>query len=218
MINVEFHCHTRFSKDSLVELRDLLPICDRRAIHKLVVTDHNTIAGALLAVELAPDRFIIGEEIMTLQGELLAIYLTEAVPAGLPALQAIDILRAQSAFISVSHPFDRLRSGHWREPDLLTILPYIDAIEMFNSRCLMPQDNMKAIIFAQQHHLLGTVGSDSHTIGEVGTATLSLPEFHDTATLRHSLSLAEPHTHLSPPWVHFYSRYASWRKRSSFGR
>jgi len=215
MIKVDFHCHTRFSKDSLVDLPDLLHICDHRSISKLAITDHNTIAGALQAVKLAPDRFIIGEEVMTLQGELLAFFLKEEVPAGLPAQQAVDLLRSQGAFISVSHPFDRLRQGSWRESDLLSILPYIDAIEMFNSRCLLPQYNMKAIIFAQQHHILGTVGSDAHALSEVGAATLTLPEFNDAHGLKKALSLAEPHTHMSPPWVHFYSRYASWRKRSA---
>lgn len=212
MIKVDFHCHTSYSPDSLVEIPALLRMCDRKGLHKVAITDHNTITGALQAVALAPNRFIPGEEIMTQQGELLAFFLNENVPAGLPALQTIDLLRAQGAFISVSHPFDRLRKGHWSEPDLITVLPYIDAIEMFNSRCLVPQYNLKAIQFALQHHLQGTVGSDAHAVSEVGAATLTLPEFVDAAGLKDSLSLAEPHTHMSPPWVHFYSRYASWRK------
>jgi predicted metal-dependent phosphoesterase TrpH len=215
MIRVDFHCHTRYSKDSLVSIPDLLTACDHKHIDKLVITDHNTIAGALEAIRLAPQRFVVGEEIMTLQGELLAFFLQEQVPPCLPAQQTIDLLHAQGAFISVSHPFDKLRQGHWHQQDLIDILPGIHAIEMFNSRCLSPQYNLRAIIFAQQHHLLGTVGSDAHTLGEVGAATLTLPEFHDTASLRSALSLAEPHTRMSPFWVHFSSRYASWRKRSS---
>jgi predicted metal-dependent phosphoesterase TrpH len=210
MIKVEFHCHTRYSGDSLIDLPQLLRTCDQKGIHKLVITDHNTISGAQKAVELAPDRFIIGEEILTQQGELLGFFVKEEIPAGLSAQASIDLLRAQGAFISVSHPFDKMRKGRWRLDDLIEILPGIDAIEMFNSRCLLPQYNLKAIIFAQQYHLLGTVGSDAHSLGEVGAATLSLPDFTDAASLKRSLSLAEPHTRLSPPWVHFYS---SWRKR-----
>ncbi len=214
MLKAEFHCHTRFSGDSLVDLPRLIAVCKRKGIQKLVVTDHNTIAGAIEAVKLAPALFIIGEEILTQQGELLGFFVQEEIPAGLSAQATIDLLRSQGAFISVSHPFDSLRKGHWRPDDLIGILPYINAIEMFNSRCLSPQDNLKAIVFAQQHHILGTVGSDAHSLIEVGAATLVLPEFYDAASLQHSLSLAEPHTHLSPPWVHFYSRYAAWRIRS----
>jgi predicted metal-dependent phosphoesterase TrpH len=215
MPTVDFHCHTRYSKDCLIDLPSLLLACDRKGLDKVALTDHNTIAGAREAMHLAPGRFIAGEEIMTSQGELLAFFVQEEVPAGLPAHQTVDLLRSQGAFISVSHPFDRFRKGHWRLVDLIDIVPLIDAIEMFNSRCLMPQDNLKAIVFAQQHHLLGTVGSDAHSLGEVGAATLTLPDFYDAASLKSAISLAEPHTHLSPPWVHFISRYASWRKNTA---
>lgn len=214
MIRVDFHCHSRYSQDSLVDIPDLLLACERKGIDKLVLTDHNTITGAQKAIELAPDRFLIGEEILTQQGELLGIFMTHSIPPGLTAHQTIDLLRSQGAFISVSHPFDVLRKGHWHLPDLIAILPLIDAIEMFNSRCLLPKYNLNAIIFAQQHHLLGTVGSDAHSVGEVGAASLSLPDFFDSNGLKRSLSSAQPHTHMSPPWVHFYSRYASYRQRT----
>ncbi len=214
MPTIDFHCHTRYSKDCLVDLAGLVQACQRKGLDQVAITDHNTISGALEAIDLAPGRFLPGEEIMTEQGELLAFFVKEEVPAGLSARQAIDALKAQGSFISVSHPFDRFRKGHWHMADLASIVPLIDAIEMFNSRCLMPQDNLKAIVFAQQHHLLGTIGSDAHSLGEVGAASLTLPEFQDAASLKRALSLAEPHHHLSPPWVHFISRYASWQKRN----
>jgi hypothetical protein len=128
-------------------------------------------------------------------------------------LQTIEILRSQDAFISVSHPFDVFRSGHWELDNLLKIVPYIDAIEVFNSRCMFPRFNTQAQEFALQHHLLGTVGSDSHHISEIGTATLSLPDFIDAAGLKTALAVAQPHLRLSAPWVHFYSRRAAGQKR-----
>lgn len=70
MIRVEFHCHTIKSKDSLTTLADLLEACNRKNIDRIVITDHNTIAGALLARDLAPERVIIGEEIITQDGEI----------------------------------------------------------------------------------------------------------------------------------------------------
>jgi predicted metal-dependent phosphoesterase TrpH len=215
MIKVEFHCHTQYSKDSLVKIEDLLIACRRKRIDRLVVTDHNTIEGALKARELDPDRFIIGEEIMTKEGELLAFFVNKEVPAKLSAQKTLDLLHAQGAFISVSHPFDSLRKGHWLPEDLINILDGIDAIEVFNSRCMMPEANTQAASFALRHNLLGTVGSDSHILMEVGRSTLVLPDFEDPASLRSSILQAEYHTRLSPPWVHFFSRYASWRIRYS---
>lgn len=215
MVITEFHCHTCHSKDSLVKIQELLTACVSKGIQKLVVTDHNTILGAQQAHKLDPLRFIIGEEIMTKQGELLGIFVKEQIPAGLSALKTIELLRSQDAFISVSHPFDTFREGHWELDDLTKIAPSIDAIEIFNSRCLLPQFNSRARIFSQRNKLLGTVGSDAHSISEVGNATLTIPAFYDAVSLKHALTLAKPHVRLSGPWVHFYSRYASWRKRSA---
>ena len=213
MLKTEFHCHTCYSKDSLVTIQSLLRACHKKGLQRLVVTDHNTILGAQRAKQLDPELVIIGEEIMTQEGELLAAFVKEKVPAGLPPLEAIQILRAQDAFISVSHPFDALREGHWETNALLDILPYVDAIEIFNARCMSPEFNTRAADFAQQHALLGTVGSDAHTAGEIGTATLSLPAFDDSVSLKKALLLGQPNVRLSSPWVHLFSRYAAWRKR-----
>jgi predicted metal-dependent phosphoesterase TrpH len=213
-VKAEFHCHTSYSKDSLMTIRSMISTCQRKGIQKLVITDHNNILGASIAHQLDPGRFIIGEEIMTQQGELLGIFVKYQVPAGLPALKAIELLHSQDAFISISHPFDILRQGHWNPDDLLKIVASIDAIEVFNSRCLNPHFNTLASEFAQRNRLLGTVGSDAHSTGEIGTATLTLPEFYDTPTLRSALSMAQPHVRLSSPIVHFHSRFAKYRKRN----
>ena len=212
LITAEFHCHTRYSKDSLVKIRDLARICNESGIQKLVITDHDTIVGALQARELDPRRFVVGEEIMTRQGELLGFFVQEHIPPGLSAMETIELLRSQGAFISVSHPFDNFREGHWDQADLVQILPYVDAIEVFNARCLLPRFNHRAIEFSQHHHMLVTVGSDAHTLGEIGRASLTMPDFADAASLKHSLSYACPHLRLSGLSVHFYSRYACWRK------
>jgi len=213
MLKTEFHCHTCYSKDSLVTIQSLLRACHKKGLQRLVVTDHNSILGAQRAKPLDPELVIIGEEIMTQEGELLAAFVKEKVPAGLPPLEAIQILRAQDAFISVSHPFDALREGHWETDALLDILPYVDAIEIFNARCMSPEFNTNASDFAKQHGLSGTVGSDAHTAYEIGTATLSLPAFNDSVSLKKALLLGQPNVRLSSPWVHLFSRYAAWRKR-----
>jgi predicted metal-dependent phosphoesterase TrpH len=196
----------------MTSLESVLAVCHKKSIQRLAITDHNTIFGARLAHQLAPEMIIIGEEIMTQQGELLALFLQEEIPAGLPPIEAINQLRAQKAFISVSHPFDRMRRGHWSPNDLEHILPLVDAIEIFNSRCMLPWFNWQAATFARLHGLCGTAGSDAHTPGEIGGALLSLPFFSNGEELRQVLPQANYHLHLALPWVHFYSRYAKWKK------
>ena len=53
-IRVDFHCHTRYSKDSLNNIPYILNMCRRRGVDRVVITDHNTIHGALIAQQLDP--------------------------------------------------------------------------------------------------------------------------------------------------------------------
>lgn len=210
----DFHTHTVFSRDCLTQPNKLIAACQRKNIDRIIVTDHNSISGALRAKEIDPQRVIVGEEIMTTKGEILAAFLTEEIPAGLPPLTAIQRLRDQAAFISISHPFDAYRKGHWHIQDLLEILPHIDAIETFNARCMLPKYNIKAQNFAQKYQLLGTHGSDAHTALEIGRGALLLPRFDDAKSLRVALknALATPLI-LSTPLIHLASRYAVWYKK-----
>ncbi len=213
MLRTEFHCHTVFSKDSLTPPARLVETCQRKGIDRVIVTDHDTIKGARAARELDPERVIVGEEIMTTRGEILAAFVKEEIPAGLTPAETIRRLREQDAFISVSHPFDAMRRGGWDEPDLLEIAPLVDAIEVFNSRCVRPSYNRAAAAFAALHNLAGTVGSDAHAPLELGRSVLLLEPFADADGLRRVIRQATARTLLSPPWFHFISRYAKYRKQ-----
>ena len=213
MINLEFHCHTYASKDSLALPADLISAARRKGIDRVVVTDHNSIAGAREAQAIDPELIIIGEEIMTTQGEILAAFVQEEIPARLSPQETVARLKEQGAFISVSHPFDELREGGWKENDLLEILPLVDAIEVYNSRCMFPRFNRRAELFARQHNIAGTVGSDAHAAFEVGRSLLLLDQFTGAEGLREVIRKAKFQVKWSPWWFHLVSRYASMKKK-----
>ncbi|MBI3761182.1 MAG: histidinol-phosphatase [Chloroflexi bacterium] len=214
MLTVELHSHTIASKDCLMKPEAIIATCRRKGIDRLAVTDHNTTGMAFKMAELAPDLIVPGEEIFTTRGELLAYFVTEEVPAGLSPRETIDRLRAQGAAISVSHPFDRWRKGGWNPDDLAEIALLVDAIEVFNARCILPSFNAGAFAFARQWAKLGTVGSDAHSHWELGRAVLRTADFHDGPSFVAALRDAQPITRASPPWIHLTSRYAVWVKRS----
>lgn len=209
----EFHAHSIYSKDSLSTLERMIETCHKKGIDRLILTDHNTIKGAVEAKKLAPELIIIGEEIMTTKGELLCAFLKEEIPPALTPQETIARLKEQDAFISVSHPFDYTRSGHWQESDLLEILPDIDAIETFNSRCLSASMNAKAQEFAQNHGIASTVGSDAHALFELGRATLTLPKFNSARELRQVIRQGMPQTRKTDIHARFASRYAVLYKK-----
>jgi len=210
-IKVDFHCHTSYSPDSLNRLPQLLNRAKLRGLDRLVITDHNRLDGALAARDMDPEFVIMGEEILTTRGELLAAYVQEEIPRDLPPQKVIELLRQQGAFISVSHPFDPQRG--WDIEDLLDIVDQVDAVEIYNARCLSNIYNLMATEFAQAHGLGGTVGSDSHTPMEVGKVGLELPVFQDAEGLKSVIRSGKVLGKLSPPWVHVLSgtKHKIWK-------
>jgi predicted metal-dependent phosphoesterase TrpH len=211
LLKVDFHCHTYHSKDSLTSIPALIQAARNKGLNRLVVTDHNLLAGAREAFNLAPDLIIIGEEVQTTQGEFLAAFVTEEVPRGLEPLEALKRLKDQGAFISVSHPFDPQRSG-WHIETLAELAPRLDAVEVLNARVFNQAHNDEALAFAHAHGLSGTAGSDGHHPSEIGQAYLELRDFTDAASLRVAVGQARVCGALSSPWVHFYSSWARVEK------
>jgi predicted metal-dependent phosphoesterase TrpH len=190
---VEFHCHTSISSDSSNHLPRLLQAARRQGLDRLAITDHNTIVNALRAYEMAPDLVIIGEEIKTSAGELLAYFVSRPVVKNTPPMQAVQQLKEQGAFICLAHPFDS-RRGHWTEDELIPLLPFIDAVEVFNSRSFNPAANQAALQYAGTVHLPQLVGSDAHSLVELGLSTVELPPFHSAEELRSAIRKASLET------------------------
>jgi predicted metal-dependent phosphoesterase TrpH len=210
---VELHSHTMWSKDCAVNFEAILRACERRGIDRIAITDHNTADGAIAMQKLAPDTVIVGEEIMTDRGEILGYFMQESIPRGLTPDETIRRLRDQGAVISVSHPFDRLRKGAWHEEDLLKIIDKVDAIEVFNARCMYKEDNVKAQLFAQKHNLTGTVGSDAHSRIEYGRALVQMQPFEGASDFLLALRAAQHVNRYSSWFVHLNSSTAKWSKK-----
>jgi predicted metal-dependent phosphoesterase TrpH len=150
---------------------------------------------------------------MTTRGEILASFVKEEIPTRLSPKDTIRLLKEQGAFISISHPVDELREGGWHESDLLEILPEVDAIEVYNSRCMFPRFNQRAKEFAAKHNLAGTVGSDAHAAFEVGRSVLLLDQFTGPDEMRAVIRGSNFRVKWSPWWFHLTSRYASIMKK-----
>ena len=210
MIKVDFHVHSFASTDSLSTGEKLYRRAKELGLGKLVLTDHNTIAGALELQKSHPNDVIVGEEILTTRGEILALFVQEELPKGIEPLMAFRQLKEQGAFIALSHPYAMARHG-WTEAEMEEYLPFLDAIEISNARN-RPGMNRAATQFAAEHGLSGIAGSDAHGVSELGAMGLELPDFRTAEELRISIRSANVFGKESPLWVRFYSRSAAARK------
>ncbi len=211
LVKAEFHCHSIYSSDSLATLESLIQEARRKGIQRLAITDHSNLEGALIAKKIDSELIVVGEEVKTNRGEILAYYLTNKLPKGINPEEAFKRLKDQGAFISLSHPFDTQRE-HWTEEEVEHFLPYLDAIEVFNSRCMNRKPNQHAADVARRLGIPGMVGSDAHIPWEMGRSSLTLPAFQDAQSLREALKNATAETRLSTPLIHFSSRYAYMKK------
>ncbi len=214
MWKVDLHSHTIFSKDCLTRPEAAIARARSLGLDKLAITEHNNLAGALRAKELAPELIIVGEEIMTTHGELIAYFVKEEVPRDLSPQETIRRLREQGAVIAIPHPLDSLRNSAMGLANVMEVIDQVDAIEVRNARCVRPQDNLAALALAQERGLLITAGSDAHIPFELGHCYVEMPAFEDDAeSFVDALQSAKPMGKESPFWPHLMSTWAKWRKR-----
>jgi predicted metal-dependent phosphoesterase TrpH len=168
---VDLHSHTSRSFDSLAQPRDQVRAAAARGLTHLAVTDHDRIDGALEARAAAPAGLtvIVGEEVRTADGDLIALFLERAVPPGRPATETIAAVREQGGLVGIPHPFDRFRSSLLRAAGLSRLAGHVDWVEAWNAR-LVGAGNERAAAFALEHGLPGVAVSDAHTTAEIGVA------------------------------------------------
>jgi len=214
-MRVDLHVHSCYSRDCLATLQAIIAACRRHGIDKIGLTDHNTIRGALALQGMAPELIIVGEEIKTTAGELIAYYVREEVPAGLEPAEAIRRLRQQGAIVGISHPLDRVRREAMGLQNTLALIEQVDFLETFNSRVLIPADNARAAALAIAHGLPGSAGSDAHDVGHIGWAYVEMAPFTSRDEFLDNLRQGRVNGRLSGLGVHFLSTFAKLRRRSN---
>jgi len=205
LLKADLHVHTRYSEDSISSPEKIVQHCLKVGINCLAITDHDEISGAFEVKRIAPFKVILGEEILTSQGEIIGYFLTEKIPPRLSPEETVARIKAQGGLACIPHPYDRFRSGaKLRNHALDKIIPEIDLIEVFNSRTMLLMDSARALELARSHDLPGTAGSDAHIVQEVGSTYMEIPEFNDAEQFRQALRQGKVWGHRTNFWVHFY--------------
>ncbi len=189
-----------------MSLETIIHRCQEVGLGGVALTDHNTIAGALRLKQIAPFPVIVGDEVRTLEGEIMGLFLSEEIPRYLSPEETITRIKSQGGLICIPHPFDRFRShSALRQNALNRILPYIDIIEVFNSRTLLRQDNAKAYDFAQGNGFLASAGSDAHNPAGIGYAYVEMPGFDSIDEFRLALAQGKVFGSRCSPWTQLSS-------------
>jgi predicted metal-dependent phosphoesterase TrpH len=175
--------HTTVS-DGWPTPKELVEHAARRAsLDVIAVTDHDSIEGALRAREHAKKRarfhVIIGEEVSSRDGHIVALFLERRVRPGMSAAATVDAIHDQGGLAIAVHPFwrtqKRTRTGVVHGVGWLAAELDFDAVEVENATPGFYLVNQ----FARRLNLgLGAseIGSsDAHILDAVGRAYTEFP-------------------------------------------
>jgi hypothetical protein len=155
---------------------------------------------------MAPFPVIVGDKIRTREGEIMGLFLSDEIPPRLSPEETITRIKSQGGLLCIPHPFDRFRHhSALRQNALNRLLPYIDIIEVFNSRTILLRDNAKAYDFAQGNGFLASAGSDAHTPEGIGYAYVEMPEFDSVDDFRLALAQGKVFGRRCSPWTQISS-------------
>lgn len=184
-IKVDFHTHSSDSHDGGISIKQYRNILETGQLDCVAVTDHGKIKTAWQLQDEFGDKVIVGEEIMTEEGEIIGLFLDKPIPSGLSLKKTITLIREQEAIVYVPHPFETIRHG-LDEKTLAKHKDAIDIIEACNGRAFLQNYSKQSVVWARLNHVASAASSDAHGIKGIGR-TYSL--LHETPTKNTLLSL-----------------------------
>lgn len=172
MNKVELHVHTCYSKDSILTLPFLLMMCKIKGIKTIAITDHNEIRGAqIFQKKLSKHKIdvIVGEEIMTTEGEIIGLFLNKKIEANQTPIETINKIKEQNGLVYLPHPYDEYRKKSvLSQKEQKNIKNSIDIIEIHNGRNMKEYYSKKQQEIQKEIGAVPIIGSDAHTFFELG--------------------------------------------------
>lgn len=181
---INFHIHTKYSFDSLLEPSFIVDFLYKNGYDVAIITDHNTIKGALEAKDYAERKYknkfsvIVGEEVKTDAGDIIGFPITDEIKPG-DYKTVIAQMKLQNALICLPHPY--------KSHDLFLIhqeefIREFNFIEVFNARI---NDNLNEYSrkLAEKFGTYKIVGNDAHVKEDLVNCSnyyrhsLNYPEF-----------------------------------------
>lgn len=219
MGKADLHIHTAYSSDGTATVAATLEyVVQQTDLDVIAITDHDEIEGALEAMALAPRygiEVIPGCEVSTAEGHLLALYITERVPAHRSLIETVEYVAGLGGLCVAAHP-----GGRWswclqeapiqqalQRPGLAATLV---GLEGYNASLPDLRQNQQATAMQQRLGLAGVSNSDAHLLWMIGLAATGFPG-NSASDLRQALLERTTTSHVTPRPAQFYASYG-WRQ------
>jgi len=199
----DLHIHT-LASDGTAGVVEILDHVERNTeLDVIAITDHERVDAALAARAIARDRglsfeVVVGEEVTTVGGHLLALWIETAVKPFRTMGTTIAEVHAQGGIAIPAHPLVPypLCAQGFVLRGLLAAEPRFrpDALEAFNPTTLGRPWHRRVVRFADEHGLARVGNSDAHSLDAIGIGYTTF-QGSDGAALRASIAARTTNHH-----------------------
>jgi predicted metal-dependent phosphoesterase TrpH len=179
------HVHTPAS-DGVSTVEEILAfVMEQTQLDVIGIADHERVDAALAARAMArardlPFEVVIGEEVSTRGGHLLALFIEERIPSLRSLGESIALVHEQGGLAIPAHPLFPypMCAPAWLLRRLLAskdprVRP--DAIEAFNPTTFGRPVHRRVVAFAAEHDMAVVGGSDAHEASSIGRGWTTFP-------------------------------------------
>ena len=181
----DLHVHT-VASDGVSAIDEILAfVMDHTQLDVIGIADHERVDAAHAAQAMArardlPIEIVVGEEVSTRGGHLLALFLSERVPPFRSLRESIGIVHEQGGIAIPAHPlfpYPMCAQGWMLRRLIASPDPRVrpDALEAFNPTTFGRPVHRRVVAFAAEHGLPTVGNSDAHEATSVGRGWTTFP-------------------------------------------
>jgi Cu2+-exporting ATPase/Cu+-exporting ATPase len=138
--------------------------------------------GFSSALAFGIDKIIVGEEIMTTEGEIVGLFLNKHITPNQSLEATISDIKKQDGIVYVPHPFETVRKG-LSSVALERVQEEIDIIESANGRALFQNKGPEDHAWAHLRRVATFASSDAHRAKALGKTHTTLEKTPTKETL-----------------------------------
>jgi len=182
MYKIDLHTHSIISHDGGITKKQYIRLLEDSSLDCIAITDHNETSFARSLHRELGSKIIVGEEIKTLDGEIIGLFLTKTIPPGKTARETVNEIHLDGGLVYIPHPFETKRYG-LQQDAIDQIIKDVDIVEVFNARGILRGKPEKANRLATQEKLSMAASSDAHCKIGIGSSYSIIRKFPDSKSL-----------------------------------
>jgi len=173
-LKIDTHIHSKYSKDSITPLEDIVNYARKIGLKAIAITDHDEIEGTWKVREVEHDGLLLipGEEVSSSEGHIVALGITDYIKPLQTPEETVDQIHDNAGIAIAAHPYCYYRSGLGNITQSLDI----DAMETMNSRFILGVSNYISKKVSKKNNVPAIGASDAHFVKGIGRCYTQLPD------------------------------------------